>query len=356
MNSNTLFWIVNAAGWITYLLLASLFFGYFTGGISSTMWYINLASFAYYVPITGCLRWLIKKMGWFENQQLIKLILVLVGINYLIALVGQFLVSLVMMYGLGMMDWSSYSVNMLMITSGQQWFVLGLWSLLYLVIKQLRRSRQQQMTQLQLESALQANELRALKAQLNPHFIFNCLNNMRALAIDDSQTTRQMITHLSEILKYSFQYGEQTTVSVEREIQHVNNYLALESIQFEQRLTYDTQVDAATQQALIPTLAIQLLVENAIKHGIMKLPNGGHIQINVTGVGAQLIITVTNTGTLPTEPNPAHNDRNHTRVGLSNLKQRLHLMYGDRAELSIQALSDERVAVQIKLPLEMNHD
>jgi len=345
MNPNTLFWTVNAAGWTTYLLLASLFFGYFSGGLSNATWYINLVSFAYYVPITGLLRWFIKKMAWFEQQQLIKLILVLIGVNYVIAFIGQFLVSLFMMYGLGLMDWSTYSFNMLMITSAQQWFVLGLWSLLYLVIKQLRRSRQQQLTQLQLESALRANELRALKAQLNPHFIFNCLNNMRAMALDDGPTTRQMITHLSEILKYSFQYGEQTVATVAKEVQHVKNYLALERIQFEDRLTYDFQVDTATEAVPIPTLSIQLLVENAIKHGIMGMPHGGHIQINVTGIANELVITVINSGQLGAQNKTA------TGVGMENLRQRLKLLHHDQASLSLDNLNDHQVVAQIKLPM-----
>ncbi len=347
MNSNTLFWIVNAAGWFAYLLFASLFFGYFTGSLSSNTLLINVAAFLYFVPATGFLRYFIKRLGWPEQQQWLKLIPILIVTNYLISLLGQLLISLFMIYGLNMMDWSQYSIPKLMIFSAQQWFVLCLWTLIYMVVKQFRNNRQQQLKHIQLEAALRATELQALKAQLNPHFIFNCLNNMRALAIDDGATTRQMITHLSEILKYSFQYGEATHVTVAQEIQHVKNYLALEDIQFEQRLTYEFGVDPAAETLNIPFLSIQLLVENAIKHGIMGLPQGGQIHIGVHVSGSQLAITVSNTGTLAANPN------NQTSgVGLVNLQQRLQLLYNGQANFQLQAIDHDQVMAQITLPLE----
>ena len=350
MNSNTLFWIVNAAGWFTYLLFAALFFGYFTGNLNPTSLLINLLAFCYFVPATGWLRWFIKRLGWLEHKQWGKLVPVLIMTNYLIALLGQFLISLFMMYGMGMMTWAEYSVPVLMVTSGQQWFVLCLWVSLYLAIKQMRDNRQFILKQAQLEATLHATELKALKAQLNPHFIFNCLNNMRAMAIDDGVKTREMITNLSEILKYSFQFGDHNQVTVMREIQHVKNYLALESIQFEDRLSYDFKVDAAVEPFMIPTLSIQLLVENAIKHGIMGLPDGGHIQINITQVNLILTITVINTGQIKDQPPDT------TGVGLTNLRQRLALIYGDQATLNIQNIGHDQVAVQVNIPVEQQHD
>lgn len=345
MSSNTLFWTINAAGWLAYLLFASLFFGYFTGSLSVNTLALNVVAFVYFVPATGFLRYFIKRLAWPERQQWLKLIPILVVTNYLISLLGQLFVSLFMVYAMNMMSWSQFSIAKLMIFSAQQWFVLCLWTLIYMVVKQFRNNRQQQLKQVQLEVALQATELQALKAQLNPHFIFNCLNNMRALAIDDGATTRQMITHLSEILKYSFQYGEATHVTVAQEIQHVKNYLALEDIQFEQRLSYDFDVDPTVESLSIPFLSIQLLVENAIKHGIMGLTQGGHIHISVQVNGSQLVITVSNTGTLA--------DGSKTNgVGLDNLQQRLQLFYGGQASFQLKATSDNQVTAQITLPME----
>ncbi len=348
MQSNQLFWLINTAGWFIFLLCTGLFFTYFSGNLTTHALLIQLFAFCYYVPASGLLRYGIKQLGWFESKQHGKLIPVLLLATFFLALFGQFLVSLFMLYALNIMTWDSYSVPMLLMSTGQNWIVLCLWVVLYLMIKQIRNSRQQQLKHIQLESTLRATELQALKAQLNPHFIFNCLNNMRALAIDDGHTTRQMITHLSEILKYSFQYGDQTHVTVAREIQHVKNYLALENIQFEDRLTYNIDVEPSIAQHNIPSLSIQLLVENAIKHGIMGLPQGGHIQIRVQAQDAQLIISVANSGEL-TE-HKKHSTQ--SGVGLVNLKQRLQLFYAELAHFELKAKGKGQVLAQITLPLE----
>ncbi len=351
MRSNTQFWLINTAGWFTFLLSTGLFFAYLSDNLTAHTLLIQSFAFAYYLPATGLLRKWINQLGWFKQKTHAKLIPLLFIITFILALTGQFLVSLFMMYALNIMNWETYSMPILLMTTAQNWIILCLWTVLYLMLKQMRNNRQQLLKQAQLEASLHATELKALKAQLNPHFIFNCLNNMRALAIDDGEKTREMITNLSEILKYSFQFGDQTQVTVAREIQHVKNYLALESIQFEDRLSYEFQVDAAVEQQLIPTLSIQLLVENAIKHGIMGLTEGGHIQINTTQVNDDLTITVTNTGQLGDQA-----QSHSTGVGLANLKQRLALIYGDQATLNIQNVGHDRVAVQVNIPVDNQHE
>jgi two-component system LytT family sensor kinase len=348
MRSGTLFWIVNTAGWFTFLLFSGVFFGWMSGQLNGNTLILQLTAFVYYLPASGLLRHLIHRLGWFEQQKHGWLMLQLLLITFLLALTGQFIISLVMMYGLNMMTWATYSVPILLMTTVQNWIVLCLWTLLYLVLKQFRINRQQRIHQLELERSVKEAELMALKAQLNPHFIFNCLNNMRALALDDGPTTRQMITHLSEILKYSFQYEQQTRVTVEREIQHVNNYLALEAIHFEQRLQTTIEVDPAVNQVMIPPLSIQLLVENAIKHGISLLPGGGTLTIRVEHHGDRLQICVGNHGQLRSV-----NDR--AGIGLNNLRQRLQLLYGSDAQLQLEQIKDGWVLATITLPLEHNH-
>ena len=348
MRTGTLFWIVNTAGWLTFLLLTGVFFGWMSGQLNQNTLILQLTAFMYYLPASGLLRHLIHRLGWFEQQKHGWLMLQLLLITFVLALTGQFIVSLVMMYGLNMMNWAGYSVPILLMTTVQNWIVLCLWTLLYLVLKQFRINRQQRIRELELERAVKEAELMALKAQLNPHFIFNCLNNMRALALDDGPTTRQMITHLSEILKYSFQYEQQTQVTVEREIQHVNNYLALEAIHFEQRLHTSVEVDPAVTQVMIPPLSIQLLVENAIKHGISLLPGGGKLTIRVDQHNHQLRICVGNHGQI-------RSGHESTGIGLNNLRQRLQLLYGTDARLQLEQVEDHWVAATITLPLEHNN-
>lgn len=347
MRTGTLFWIVNTAGWFTFLLLTGVFFGWMSGQLNQNTLVLQMTAFMYYLPASGLLRHLIHRLGWFEQQKHGWLMLQLLLITFLLALTGQFIVSMVMMYGLNMMNWAAYSVPILLMTTVQNWIVLCLWTLLYLVLKQFRINRRQRIRELELERSVKEAELMALKAQLNPHFIFNCLNNMRALALDDGPTTRQMITHLSEILKYSFQYEQQTQVTVEREIQHVNNYLALEAIHFEQRLQTNIEVEPAVAHTMIPPLSIQLLVENAIKHGISLLPGGGELSICVDQHDNQLRIRVGNHGRI--QP-----DNDSTGIGLNNLRQRLQLLYGTDAQFQLEQVKDNWVAATITMPLENN--
>lgn len=342
--TSTLFWIINAAGWFVYLLLSGLFFSGLSGQLSLDSLVIQLFAWCYYVPASGLVRYLIHRSGWFQKKHHARLILQLIVLIVLLALVGQFLVSLFMMYALNIMTWQTYSVSVLFFTVAQYSIVLALWTLLYLVIGHYRANRRQQLREIELTSALHKSELLALKAQLNPHFIFNCLNNMRAMTLESADTTRQMITHLSEILKYSFRFSEQAQVTVSEELQHVRNYLALEGIHFEQRLQYDISVADETLTAQIPPMSIQLLVENAIKHGISQRPQGGHLQINIGTDYQHLKITVLNDGQLSDNTQEAG-------IGLDNLRQRLHLLYGDQAQFKLVNHDASQVCASLIVPL-----
>lgn len=341
--TSTLFWIINAAGWFTFLLLSGLFFSSLSGQLTVGTLVIQLFAWCYYVPASGIIRHLIHRWQWFQRKQHGRLIIKLVVVSFLLALVGQFLVSLFMMYGLNIMTWKTYSNTILVFTVAQYWVVLALWTLLYLVIGHYRASRRQQLREIELTSALHKSELLALKAQLNPHFIFNCLNNMRAMTLESPETTRTMITHLSEILKYSFRFSNQAQVTVNEELQHVRNYLALEKIHFEQRLHYDITVSDSAKEALIPPMSIQLLVENAIKHGISNRPEGGHIAVKTSTDKSQLTITVCNDGQIAERPQS-------TGIGLSNLRQRLYLLYQDKAGFSLHNQDNRRVLARLNIP------
>ena len=346
MKSSTLFWIINAAGWFIFLLLSGLFFSALSGQLSVNSLVIQLFAWLYYVPASGVVRHVIHRWDWFNRTHHARLIVALIGLTLLLAIIGQFLVSLFMMYGLDIMTWQTYSVPVLLVTIAQNWIVLSLWTLLYLMIGHYRANRRQQLREIELQSALHKAELLALKAQLNPHFIFNCLNNMRAMALENAESTRKMITHLSEILKYSFRFSEQTHVTVREELQHVRNYLALETIHFEQRLRHHIAVDNDCLDCLIPPMSIQLLVENAIKHGIANAAQGGEITIRLAPVQDQLQITVRNDGQLQ-----QHSDGDGDGIGLRNLRQRLHLFYQDQANLRLNNDGPSHVTAELTLPM-----
>ena len=133
-----------------------------------------------------------------------------------------------------------------------------------------------------LNLALREAELRALEAQVNPHFLFNCLNTIRGMIVENPAHAQEMITRLANILRYNLRPDRLPTAPLAREVEVVSDYLALESARFEDRLNVKFAVDPEAAQILVPTMLVQTLVENALKHGIAHLPGGGDVLIRGT--------------------------------------------------------------------------
>ena len=205
------------------------------------------------------------------------------------------------------------------------------WVTLYMAFAMQRRRHE-------LAAQLQAAELRLLKSQLNPHFLFNALNGVRSLIADEPARARDAVTQLSRTLRYTLASGEEDLVSLEREIEMVEDYLALESMRLAERLRVEREIEPAARSARIPAMLLQTLVENAIKHGIAELKEGGMLRIEARVVADELRLTVTN-------PRPAAASNTRIEgVGLKNSTERLRLLFGARAGLRLD-LSQPGVAV-----------
>lgn len=223
--------------------------------------------------------------------------------------------------------------------------VIGtIWAILYFAITALRHSREVRRNEMQMKLALSEAELRALEAQLNPHFLFNCLNSIRGMINEDPAQAQDMITRLANILRYNLQSDRRHTVPLASEVEAVSDYLALESIRFESRMRVRLNVDEAARQFPIPPMLLQTLVENAIKHGVEDLPSGGDLSIQAFLDGKALRIEVENTGGL-SEP-----QRGSTQVGLANARERLRILYGERASLQLAPCGQDRVAATLLIP------
>ena len=222
-----------------------------------------------------------------------------------------------------------------------------LWSAIYFTYHFIRKNREAEIEKWKLQASIKDAELGALKSQINPHFIFNSLNNIRSLVIEDSEKARDMITYLSDLLRYSIQFDQYEKVSLEKEIEIVKEYLNLESIQLEERLRYRFNIDPHSLEIKLPPMIIQTLVENAIKHSINELPNGGEILVESKLNTRFLKIYVKNTGQLKT------NSSNKRRgIGIKNSKERLRLLYGENAGLSVENMNESMVCATVKIPLE----
>lgn len=201
--------------------------------------------------------------------------------------------------------------------------VFFLWSLIYSTYFFIQNSRQQELNNLRLLSSQKEMELNILKSQLNPHFMFNSLNSIRALIDDDPVIAKKSITQLSNLLRNTLVLGQEQFIYLKDELKIVIDYLNIEKVRFEERLEVEMNISESSKKIKIPPLLIQTFVENGIKHGISKLSKGGIIIINTKIGENKLIIEVINDG---------YYDKNkptNTGIGLTNLKKRLALIYSD---------------------------
>jgi two-component system, LytTR family, sensor kinase len=215
---------------------------------------------------------------------------------------------------------------------------VGLWFLFYHLLISNHIAQYKELALAQSEASLKSAELANLKNQLNPHFLFNAINSIKALTISDPNLARNALTELSQLLRTSLTIGNEQLVSLESEVNFVKDYLFLEKLRYENRLHYSFEIDKNTLNVKIPPMSLQLLVENAIKHGVGKSKAGGDIVIKTElQLNNTFILTVTNSGKLRRE-------HSSTGVGIKNLEKRLYLNFQENAKFTVHELKHHVVA------------
>jgi sensor histidine kinase YesM len=219
------------------------------------------------------------------------------------------------------------------------------WITPYLAVSISRRMKQNEVDNLQLENNLKEAQLLSLSSQLNPHFLFNSLNNIRFMIHENQQKADDIIVSLSEILRYSLVQGKQEKTTLKQELAIVQQYIEIVSLQLESRLDFQLSMSLKSNNILLPPMIIQLLIENAIKHGIDNIKDTSQLTLNIFQVKQKLVIKVTN----PIAANIT--DKESTGIGLANIRQRLVLLYGDQATL-VTEQEHEFFHVTLTLPFE----
>ncbi len=335
------YWLCQIAGWGAYCTVG-VWTGVLDHGPRASVLVGYILFFAYSIGLTHLLRHQIRRRHWISlplPQALLRLAACSVAIGAIqTALVVGVYTAIEGQLGV----WSEKS-SIAFLFMGVS-VITTIWTILYLTMTTLRSSREARRNEMQMKLALSNAELDALEAQLDPHFLFNCLNSFRGMISENPGLAQDMVTRLANILRHNLQRDKRHTVPLAGELDAVTDYLALESIRFEDRLHVHLAVDQAFRQSLVPPMLLQTLVENAIKHGVEEVPAGGDLFIRAGVEGGQLRIEVENTGSLA-EPR-----KDSTQVGLANARERLRILYGDGARLQLAASGEGRVTATVLIP------
>ena len=222
--------------------------------------------------------------------------------------------------------------------------LVALWLLLYMVWHFVEKNRNDQVDRLTLEKTVKELEVKTIKSHINPHFIFNSLNSIRALVDENPQRARKAITELSNILRSSMQVEKMETVPLHKELDIVKDYLALEQMRFEERLRVELKIDDDTLDQPVPPMMLQTLVENAIKHGISKSINGGYVKICSDFTGNNHELVVQNSGQL-------NGELNDDGFGIKSTHDRLRFLYHGKARFEIKNVNGNMVESKLIIPV-----
>jgi sensor histidine kinase YesM len=305
------------------------------------------------IGLTHLLRWAVKRHAWLALPPAALLTRVILGI-LLVSLISCLVTVLLAqaLYGHPVAPIRAALYHRLSLAGqlrNQSIAVVSvyvIWVAVYLSFAMQRHRYRADLRQAQLGEALQAAELRLLKSQLNPHFLFNALNGVRALITDEPGRARDAVTQLARTLRYTLASGDEDFATLERELEIVDDYLALESLRLAERLHVVREIAPAARTARIPVMLLQTLVENAIKHGIADSKQGGTLRIAAHIAGRELILEVINS-----RPAGAAAETAPEGVGLRNSSQRLRLLFGPVAQLRLDLSEASQATAEVRIPI-----
>jgi two-component system LytT family sensor kinase len=233
-------------------------------------------------------------------------------------------------------------------------YVLLSWSGLYAGIKLVRQFREQADVVLKSKMMAQEAQLKMLRYQLNPHFLFNTLNSLSTLMLEGrGDAASDMVDNLSDFLRYSLDSDPVERVALARELESVEQYLGIEQLRFSDRLTVRVSVDSNAVDALVPSMILQPLAENAIKHAVAKRAKGGIIEIEIGCDCSMLDIRLRDNG--PGHQSAESSNTESFGIGLTNTRERLRVLYGERAQFTIKPTRPQGMEAHLRFPLETGH-
>ncbi|WP_421826474.1 sensor histidine kinase [Larkinella sp.] len=341
MSKNRIYWFCQIVGW-TMLIMAEFAIFTFGEGYKSDFFYEAIATIILCILLTHLYRLMIKRWRWVQLpffQLVPRVILSVFVLAVIMTIINLPIDKQVLPEYLS--DEPSIVLGYLL-----NWGKCMLaWVLSYTAYHYVERSRDAEIEKILLKTSIRESEAKVLRSQLNPHFVFNALNSIRALVLENPTKAQQSITQLSNILRNSLLADRRKTVELREEIKTVEDYLALEKVRYEDRLNCRLEIDPKTQYLQVPPMMFQTLVENAIKHGVQKAISGGFVELTTWLEDRLLYIRIRNTGVLG-------NTEASSGFGLKNTSQRLELLYGPEATFRIQQESADVVCADVVIPLQ----
>ena len=233
-------------------------------------------------------------------------------------------------------------------------YILLCWSGLYFGIKYYQQLQRQTEQTLKATAAAHQAQLKMLRYQLNPHFLFNTLNAISTLILDRrNETANLAVTRLSDFLRYSLDNDPMKRVTLRQELEALDLYLEIENVRFGDRLHVKREVESAALDALVPSLILQPLIENAIKYAVSPREEGGSIRILAKVHSGKLLFTIADDG--PGLNHTASKSGKSSGVGLTNTRERLKQLYGDDQAFTLAPNDPHGLVITINIPLETEH-
>lgn len=342
MSRTKLYWMLQIFGWSAWLANEAILYNN-TYDLSFEWFASAVLNIFIAIVLTHHFRKVIKKYDWIEISidQVIPRILLAVGaMSMFMALVNIPIDTYILREHEKADFWSFFFLFQYIFYWAKP---LMIWTLFYYASHYFERKSEVEVDKIRLESSVKETESKVLRAQMNPHFMFNALNSIRALILEDPDKAQKAVTQLSNILRSSLLADRRRTVSLSEEMRTVDDYLALEKIRYEERLQIRKNIYPETLTVQVPPMLLQTLVENAIKHGVSKPVKGGFVSIETKIMGKKVLINISNTGTLETTDSGG--------FGLENTAHRLELLFGPESKFRIFQASKDVVTAEITIPI-----
>jgi len=340
---NKMFWALQIAGWIGYAFVQ------YIGSLMQEMrsiyvLIILLGAYAGFL-ITVPLRYFYRKI-W--NLPPLLLLVIVLACSYAAAVLWALIDNAthweIYKFGYRPYNWLFYLQH-----SVAKFYIMMSWSGLYFVIKYYQLLQDEKQKALQAVSMAHQSQLKMLRYQLNPHFLFNTLNAISTLIlVSENKTANQMVSKLSDFLRFSLDNDPIKRITLAREIEASLLYLDIEKVRFAERLQVQVKVSPEAEKALVPSMILQPLIENSIKYAVAKLETEGVIIVQADVVEGQLAIAIRDNG--PESYEASKHQKNSRGVGLKNTEERLRALYGKHYSFNLSANAPSGCVVELKIP------